>query len=132
MRRLFKTLAGLAITAALIGPMAAKADDAALGAGMTVYMQMGGNPGDTATLARELGARAAAKSMGVKLVEQHAGWNPQTMITQANEALAAAPDAIIVMGHPGSSAMTPFLAKAKEANVVVVDNNNALPGTDVS
>ena len=131
MRSLLKGLAGLAVSALLLAPAVAMAQDA-VDSGMTVYMQMGGNPGDTATLARELGARAAAKSLNVKLIEQHAGWNPQTMITQANEALAAQPDAIIVMGHPGTSAMTPFLKKAKDAGIVVVDNNNALPGTGLS
>lgn len=131
MRTLLKGMAALAFSALALAPVTALAQDA-LGAGMTIYMQMGGNPGDTATLARELGARDAAKALGVKLVEQHAGWNPQTMLTQANEALAAQPDAIIIMGHPGTSAFTPFLQKAKEAGIIVVDNNNALPGTGVS
>src|SRR5579883_1430181 len=131
MRNFLKGLAGLALTALALSPAIAAGPDA-VDSGMTVYMQMGGNPGDTATLARELGARAAAKTLNVKLIEQHAGWNPQTMLTQANEALAAQPDAIIVMGHPGTSAMTAFLRKAKEAGIVVVDNNNALPGTNVS
>jgi len=131
MRSLLKGLAGLALSALLVLPGAAMAQDA-VDSGMTIYFQMGGNPGDSATLARELGARAAAKVLNVKLIEQHAGWNPQTMITQANEALAAQPDAIVVMGHPGTSAMTPFLKKAKDAGIVVVVNNNELPGTDNS
>jgi simple sugar transport system substrate-binding protein len=131
MHGILKSVASLAVSILLLAPAAAVAEDA-VGTGMTIYMQMGGNPGDTATLARELGARAAAKALSVKLIEQHAGWNPQTMLTQANEALAASPDAIIVMGHPGTSAMTPFLQKAKDAGVAVVANNNALPGTGVS
>jgi simple sugar transport system substrate-binding protein len=131
MRTSMKGLAGLALSALLLLPGAAMAQDA-VDSGMTIYFQMGGNPGDSATLARELGARAAAKAFNVKLIEQHAGWNPQTMITQANEALAAQPDAIVVMGHPGTSAMTPFLKAAKDAGIVVVVNNNELPGTDNS
>lgn len=131
MRSLLKGLAGLALSALLLAPGAALAQDT-VDSGMTIYFQMGGNPGDSATLARELGARAAAKVLNVKLIEQHAGWNPQTMITQANEALAAQPDAIVVMGHPGTSAMTPFLKAAKDAGIVVVVNNNELPGTDNS
>lgn len=131
MRKLLKGAAGLVLSALLLAPVAAIAQDA-VDSGMTVYMQMGGNPGDAATLARELGARAAAKVLNVKLIEQHAGWQPQTMLTQANEALAASPDAIIVMGHPGVSALTPFIQKAREAGIVVVDGNNALPGTGVS
>src|SRR6185312_7680569 len=113
MRSLFKGLAGLALSALLLAPGAALAQDA-VDSGMTIYFQMGGNPGDSATLARELGARAAAKVLNVKLIEQHAGWNPQTMITQ------------------GTAAMTPFLKAAKDAGIVVVVNNNELPGTDNS
>jgi simple sugar transport system substrate-binding protein len=130
-RTFLKGLASLALAALMLAPAASRAQDA-VDSGMTIYMQMGGNPGDAATLARELGARAAARVLHVTLNEQHAGWNPQTMLTQANQALAAQPDAIIVMGHPGTAAMTSFLKKAKEAGIVVVDNNNALPGTSVS
>lgn len=100
--------------------------------GMTIYIQMGGNPGDAATLARELGARDAARVLNVDLREQHSGWNPQRMLTQANEALAALPDAIIVMGHPGTDAMTSFINKARAEGIVVVVNNNDLPGTSLS
>ena len=45
------------------GPVAAQEP---LGAGMTIYMQMGGNPGDGATLPRTNGARAAAAAFGVE------------------------------------------------------------------
>ena len=54
------------------------------------------------------------------------------MLTQANEALAAQPDAIIVMGHPGTDAMTSFINKAKADGITVIVNNNALPGTGLS
>src|ERR1700758_4226513 len=105
MRKFLRGLAGLALSAMALSPaIAADQDD--VDPGMTIYRQMGAISADTATLARELGARAAAKALNVRLIEQHAGWNPQTMLTQANEALAAQPDAIIVMGHPGTSAMT--------------------------
>lgn len=97
--------------------------------GLTVYMQLGGNPGGPATLARELGARDAARILDIRLIEQHSQWNPQRMLQQANEALAAAPDAIIVMGHPGTEAMTGFLNRAGREGVTVVVGNNNLPGS---
>lgn len=134
MRKLIKSFAGLALSATLFAApgtaFAAQAEP--VDSGMTVYFQLGGNPGDSATLARELGARDAARVLHVNLIEQHAGWDPQKMLTQANEALAALPDAIVVMGHPGTSAMQTFLDSAKEQGVVVVVNNNALPGTNLS
>jgi simple sugar transport system substrate-binding protein len=55
-------------TLAAAAPAAAQE---ALGARMTIYMQMGGNPGDRATLPRTNGARAAPQASGVPdLVEQ--------------------------------------------------------------
>ncbi len=131
MKNFAKGLAGLALSALLLTPTATIAQEA-VDSGMTIYFQMGGNPGDTATLARELGARDAARVLKVDLIEQHAGWDPQKMLTQANEALAAQPDAIVVMGHPGTDAMTSFIRKAKADGIVVIVNNNALPGTGLS
>ena len=130
MRTLLKGLAGLALSAMLVVPGAMAQD--AVDSGMTIYFQMGGNPGDTATLARELGARDAARVLKVNLIEQHSGWDPQKMVVQANEALAAQPDAIVVMGHAGTDGMRSFLDKAKEDGVIVIVNNNELPGTGLS
>ena len=59
-------------------------------------MQISGNYAGPATLDRELGARDAARIQDVNLIEQHIEWNPQRMLQQANEALAAVPNAIIV------------------------------------
>ena len=65
-------------------------------------MQMGGNAGDGATLARQTGASAAAMALGVdKLNAQFSAWAPETMITQFKQALAAKPSCIVIMGHPG-------------------------------
>ncbi|MGI9484432.1 MAG: substrate-binding domain-containing protein [Geminicoccaceae bacterium] len=131
MHKTMKHLASLALSVLLLAPGAAPAQEE-VDSGLTVYFQLGGNPGDTATLARELGARAAARVLNVDLIEQHSGWNPQKMLTQANEALAAQPDAIIVMGHPGTDAMTSFINKAKADGITVIVNNNALPGAGLS
>ncbi len=131
MRHLMKGLAGLALSALVALPGAALAAEA-VDSGMTVYFQMGGNPGDTATLARELGARDAARVLKVNLIEQHAGWDPQKMLVQASEAIAAQPDAMVVMGHPGTQAMKSVLEKAKADGIVVIVNNNELPGTGLS
>ncbi|MCJ8325367.1 MAG: substrate-binding domain-containing protein [Rhizobiales bacterium] len=134
MRNIFKSLSGVALAAAMIAsPLTAAAEGAeAIDSGLRVYFQMGGNPGDAATLARELGARDAARVLNVDLFEQHSGWNAQTMQKQAKEALAALPDAIVVMGHPGTDAMLSFIADAKSEGVVVIVNNNNLPGTGLS
>jgi simple sugar transport system substrate-binding protein len=67
--RLTRTLlAGAAAVAVLASANAASAQ--MIGEGLTMYMQMGGNPGDGATLARQTGAAQAAAALGVDLKEQ--------------------------------------------------------------
>ena len=69
-----------------------------------MYMQMGGNAGDGATLARQTGATQAAAALGVDLKAQFSAWAPETMINQFKEAVAAKPTCIEIMGHPGGTA----------------------------
>ncbi|MBN2084952.1 MAG: substrate-binding domain-containing protein [Anaerolineales bacterium] len=94
---------------------------------LVVYMQMGGNPGDASTLARTNGAKAAAKALGIKLIEQYSGWDSQKMIDQFKEAIAANPDGIVIMGHPGEDAMRPLVEQAIGMGIVVTSGNNPLP-----
>ena len=58
-----------AALAAALGP--ASADP--IGKGLVMYMQMGGNAGDGATLARQTGAKEAAEALGVELKSQFSG-----------------------------------------------------------
>jgi simple sugar transport system substrate-binding protein len=97
------------------------------GKGVTIYMQMGGNAGDGATLARQTGANAAAKALGVdKLNEQFSAWAPEKMIEQFKEALAASPSCIVIMGHPGSDAFKDLVAQAVGKGIVVTHGNSPL------
>ena len=100
--KLARILLTTAASAALLAAAApARADDAP-GKGVTIYMQMGGNAGDGATLARQTGAKEAAEALGVDLKSQFSAWAPETMINQFKEAVAAKPTCIEIMGHPGS------------------------------
>ena len=94
---------------------------------IVIYMQMGGNAGDPSTLARTNGAETAAKTNGVKLVEQYSKWDPQTMIDQFKEALAASPDGIVIMGHPGEAAFSALVDQAEAQGIIVTSGNNPLP-----
>ena len=61
MKRLISNfLAAIAAAGICATDLAAK-DREPVDGGMTVYMQLGGNPGGPATLARELGARDAQR-----------------------------------------------------------------------
>jgi simple sugar transport system substrate-binding protein len=90
-------------------------------------MQMGGTQGDPSTLARTNGAKAAAATYGVKLVEQYSGWDPQKMIDQFKQAVAAKPDGIVIMGHPGEDAFAALVDDAESQGIVVTSGNNPLP-----
>jgi len=97
------------------------------GKGITIYMQMGGNPGDGATLARQTGAAAAAKALGVdQLNEQFSGWAPETMIDQFKQAMAAKPSCIAIMGHPGNEAFMGLVKQAFDQGIEVTHGNAPL------
>jgi simple sugar transport system substrate-binding protein len=109
---------------------AAPVETSAPGAKLVVYMQMGGQQGDPSTLARTNGAKAAAEDLGIQLIEQYSGWDSQLMIDQFKEAIAAKPDGIVIMGHPGEDAMGPLVDQAEELGIVVTSGNNPLPNIE--
>ncbi len=117
-------LAGVA--AAAVMSVAAPASADPIGKGLVMYMQMGGNPGDGATLARQTGAKEAAEALGVELKSQFSAWAPETMINQFKEALAAKPSCIEIMGHPGSTAFHDLVKQAVDEGIVVTDGNAPL------
>jgi len=114
----------LASTSLIVG---AAGDEELLGSGMIIYMQMGGTEGDPSTLARTNGARAAAAHLGVKLIEQYSAWQSEKMINQFKEALAASPDGIVIMGHPGEGAFESLVEEAISRGIIVTSGNNPLP-----
>jgi len=120
-------LAGVAAIALVAQTGAASAE--MIGDGLTMYMQMGGNPGDGATLARQTGAAQAAEAFGVDLKSQFSAWAPETMINQFKEAVAAKPDCIEIMGHPGGTAFHDLVKDAVDQGIVVTVGNS--PMTDL-
>ncbi len=97
---------------ALLGA-AARRPRRSSGQGLMMYFQMGGQPGDGATLPRQNGAAAAAEAFGVDLKEQFSAWAGETMLNQFREAMAASPDCIEIMGHPGADAWAPLVKEAR-------------------
>jgi simple sugar transport system substrate-binding protein len=118
-------LAGAAGLALMTGAASAQM----IGEGITMYMQMGGNAGDGATLARQTGASQAAKALGVDLKEQFSAWAPETMINQFKEAVAANPTCIEIMGHPGGTAFHDLVKQAVDQGIIVTVGNS--PMTDL-
>ncbi len=118
-------LMGVAAAGLAVAASAASADEP-IGKGLVMYMQMGGNPGDGATLARQTGAAQAAAALGVELKSQFSAWAPATMINQFKEAVAAKPNCIEIMGHPGSAAFHDLVKQAVDQGIVVTDGNAPL------
>jgi len=130
MKRLFSLFAILTVVAVTLsgcGATPTAAPSGATGKQLVVYMQLGGNQGDPSTLARTNGAKAAAAALNIKLIEQYSGWDSQKMIDQFKEAIAAKPDGIVIMGHPGEDAMGPLVDQAEGMGIVVTSGNNPLP-----
>jgi simple sugar transport system substrate-binding protein len=125
MKQLLSTAAA-AVTAIGLGYGPASAQEMAPGAGLVMYMQMGGNAGDGATLARQTGAAQAAKALGIELREQFSAWAPETMINQFKEAVAARPDCIEIMGHPGSAAFRDLVKGAVDQGIMVTVGNSPM------
>jgi len=122
-----RLLAGVAAIAVATAALPASAQ--MIGEGLTMYMQMGGNAGDGATLARQTGATEAAAAFGVDLKAQFSAWAPETMINHFKEAVAARPDCIEIMGHPGSAAFYDLVRDAVGQGIVVTIGNS--PMTDL-
>jgi simple sugar transport system substrate-binding protein len=97
---------------------------------IVIYMQMGGQQGDSSTLARTNGAKAAAAALGIKLIEQYSGWDSQKMIDQFKQAVAAKPDGIVIMGHPGEDAFAALVDDAISQGIIVTSGNNPLPNIE--
>ncbi len=127
MKRYFALMIVFALTVLAVIPFAAAvAQDQPI----VVYMQMGGTQGDASTLARTKGAEAAAATLGIELHEQYSSWDPQKMIDQFKEAVAAQPDGIVIMGHPGEAAFEQLVDDAEAQGIIITSGNNPLPNIE--
>ena len=54
------------------------------------------------------------------------------MISQFKEAIAAAPDGICVMGHPGEEAFGPLIDDAESKGIIVTSQNTELPNLEAT
>ena len=129
MRRIF-TFRALGSVSAFVLAIAPVKSTGAQDKPIVVYMQMGGDRGIASVLARTTGAEAAAKALGIELHEQYASWDSKKMIDQFKEAIAAKPDGIVIMGHPGEDAMAPLVDQAEAAGIIVTSGNNPLPNIE--
>ena len=80
--------------------------------GMNIRFFPGGTAGGGFETVVYNGAKAAEEAFGPNVDYQWSDWDPATMISQFQEAVAAKPDGIAIMGHPGDDAFDPLIDDA--------------------
>jgi simple sugar transport system substrate-binding protein len=73
------------------------------------------------------GYRQAELDLGPKVTYYFSNWDPATMISQLQQAIATKVDGIAFMGHPGDAASDPLIDKAFKEGIIVTTANTALP-----
>jgi len=127
------SFAGCKATTAAETTEAAKATVAATGkhfAGISIYFFPGGPEGCPFASVVYRGAKAAEEDLGPNVTYVWSDWNPEKMIAQFKEAIAAAPDGIAIMGHPGEAAFAPLVDEAESKGIIVTSQNTDLPGIE--
>ncbi|MEQ1901449.1 MAG: substrate-binding domain-containing protein [Devosia sp.] len=83
----------------------------------------GGAEGDAFASIVYNGAVQAAKDTGAQVDYVFSGWKAETMVQQLREAVAAKPDGIAMMGHPGNAAIMPLAEQASQADIKMMYQN---------
>ena len=141
--RLFSVVSVLVVLALLIGactavpvaPQAGAGAGAAAAApgegkwceGVTIRFFAGGEAGDAFASIVYKGALAAEADLGAKVEYVFSGWAVDKMVNQLREAIAAKPDGIAMMGHPGDDAIMPLAEEAAKAGINMMYQNVDVP-----
>ena len=94
---------------------------------VTIWFFPGGPEGCPFASVVYNGAKAAEEDLGPDVTYVWSDWNVELMISQFKEAIAAAPDGICVMGHPGEDAFAPLIDEAESKGIIVTSQNTELP-----
>ncbi|MGR5080573.1 sugar ABC transporter substrate-binding protein [Photobacterium swingsii] len=99
------------------------------GKDMSIWFDVGGPVGGPYATVVQNGAVQAAEDLSVDLRVVYSDWQPQKMVENFKQALAAKPTGIVVMGHPGDSAFEPLVDEAFSKGIKVTSVDTALPET---
>jgi len=97
------------------------------GKGIKIWFDTGGPVGEPYNTIVQNGAKQAAADLGCELTLMYSDWSPQIMIENFQKAVAAKPDGIVVMGHPGDDAYRPFIEEAVKKGIIVTSADTELP-----
>jgi simple sugar transport system substrate-binding protein len=88
---------------------------------------VGGAEGDAFGTIVYNGAKQAANDLGAQVEYIFSGWASEKMVQQLREAVAAHPDGIAMMGHPGPAAIMPLAEEAAKAGIKMEYQNVDVP-----
>jgi simple sugar transport system substrate-binding protein len=95
--------------------------------GVTIRYFVGGDAGDAFASIVHKGALAAEADLGPTVEYVFSGWQPQKMLDQLRDAIAAKPDGIAMMGHAGDDAIMPLAEEATKAGILMMYQNVDVP-----
>ena len=87
----------------------------------------GGAEGDAFGSIVYNGAKQAQADTGAQVDFVFSGWDSEKMVQQLREAVAAKPNGIAMMGHPGDDAIMPLAKQASEAGIKMMYQNVPVP-----
>ncbi len=94
---------------------------------VSIRFFVGGAEGDAFGTIVYNGAVQAAQDTGAQVDYVFSGWQMERMTQQLREAVAAAPDGIAMMGHPGTASILPLAEQAAAAGIRMMYQNVDVP-----
>jgi simple sugar transport system substrate-binding protein len=88
---------------------------------------VGGAEGDAFGTIVYNGARQAAADTGAQVDYVFSGWAVEKMVQQLREAVAAKPNGIAMMGHPGDDSIMPLAEEASKNGIKMMYQNVPVP-----
>jgi simple sugar transport system substrate-binding protein len=95
--------------------------------GVKIVFFPGGNEKDSFASVVYNGAKAAETDLGPNVEYVWSDWDSDKMVSQFKDSINKLPDAIAIMGHPGSEALSPLVDEAERKNILVTSQNVDLP-----
>jgi simple sugar transport system substrate-binding protein len=95
--------------------------------GVHIRFFVGGAEGDAFASIVLRGAQAAERDLGPTVDYVFSGWDRERMTQQLREAVAAQPDGIAMMGHPGDAAIMPLAEEASAEGILMMYQNVDVP-----